>query len=78
MERRLKEDPDVGNTPEPVKSRSYRLQSMRRESATSTQKDIKDRVPSPSPLVPGSPLDPSPQFWQRLPKQCLHRPSLPR
>lgn len=60
MERRLKEDPDVGNTPEPVKSRSYRLQSMRRESATSTHKDIKDRVPSPSPLVPGSPLDPSP------------------
>lgn len=62
MERKLKEDPDVGSTPEPTKSRSYRLQSMRRESASSTNKD---RTSSPPPLphsshlVPASPLSPA-------------------
>ncbi|TLD12304.1 uncharacterized protein PgNI_04097 [Pyricularia grisea] len=74
MERRLKEDPDVGNTPEPVKSRSYRLQSMRRESATSTLKDIKDRALSPSPLVPSSPLDPSPPLLAASPEATLSPP----
>ncbi|TLS28159.1 hypothetical protein PpBr36_00931 [Pyricularia pennisetigena] len=74
MERRLKEDPDVDSTPEPVKSRSYRLQSMRRESATSTHKGIKERVPSPAPLVPGSPLDPSPPLLAASPEATMSPP----